>query len=94
VNTYFNFVWLLLIVYAALYNYIYIGVVLPELEKFRGSSKIELMPSKQLADLDEYVRLFGGAEEKPWQYYPARHCRAAVAFLALLSLVGLLVAKL
>ena len=91
---YFNLVWILIIVCAVLYNYIYIGVVLPELEKIRGSSPIELMPSKQIGDIDEYVRIKDQLPHKPWQYYPARYWRSVATVLAMFSIVGLLVAEL
>ena len=59
-NAYFNLVWILLLVFAALYNYIY-------------------QDQKQ---------------QKPWPYYPARYFRPVAIGLAMLSMVGLLVAEL
>jgi hypothetical protein len=93
-SVYFNLVWILIIFFVALYNYIYIGVVLPELEKIRGSSQIELLPTKQVGDIDEYVRLQAQKDNKPWQYYPARYWRSVATVLASLSMFGLLIAEL
>ena len=89
-ETYFLVVWGLLIAFIAVYNYLYITVVVPALKGIRGNAQIELMPSKQIEDIDEYVRSLESKNSKPWQYYPARYIRAVAAVLALLVISGFL----
>lgn len=89
-ETYFFVVWGLLIIFIAVYNYLYITAVVPALAKTKGNAHIELMPSRQIQDIDEYVRLFESENVKPWQFYPARYVRACGGVLALLAILGFL----
>ncbi len=90
-DAYFFFVWILIILYVALFNSVYASVAIPTINQSGGNAQLELLPTKQISALDEYVRIVEIGGTRPWQYYLARHARSSTATIAVLGVIGLLI---
>ena len=67
-ESHFIVVFLLFVVYIALGSYLYFCKILPGIDR-AGGRGVPGLPSEQLRQIKEYVRLLDEKNERPW-YYP------------------------
>lgn len=85
-ESYFGFVWTLVMVYVLLGNYLYFAKILPALGKNGQRAAPVLLPSAQLKQVDQYVSLLSQTSEKPWFFWYLRHIRLVTLILLTLML--------
>ena len=82
--TYFSIVWILVVTYVVVGLYVHTRKILPKLREVHGHAVMPLMPSKQLSQIDEYLKILDEAGERPWYYLYLRHIRKIISALLLM----------
>ena len=80
--------WIVVMAYVIVGNYLYFTKVLPALSRDGLDGWPKFLPSKQLAQVDFFLRRFPPPDPRPWFYGVLSHVRAITAAVVVVELVA------
>ena len=88
VELFFIILFILLVVYIALGNYLYWVKILPVLNEHGGNEHPIALPG-QFKQIDTYISILNKNKSKPWFYFYLKHIRmiSFVLFVLVISLI-------